>query len=89
MGVFDVLRYPISDLPTEEELGALPSDLFKKWKSQTVWVEPTYFDTPKDIGRYYTELRPEATAEGKVLEAENTRAIALLRKMIKEYNEPI
>lgn len=31
MTVFDVLRWPISVPPTEEELSRLPYELFKEW----------------------------------------------------------
>lgn len=31
MSLFDVIRYPISDHPTKEQLDALPTELFNKW----------------------------------------------------------
>ena len=39
MTVFDVLRYPISDLPTAEELIALPADLYRKWLHYSTWSD--------------------------------------------------
>lgn len=32
MTLFDVIRYPISDKPTVEELEALPTDVFMTWR---------------------------------------------------------
>ena len=31
MTIFDTIRYPISDIPTVEQLEALPSTLFRRW----------------------------------------------------------
>lgn len=31
MSLFDVIKYPISDIPAEEELSNLPADLYTKW----------------------------------------------------------
>lgn len=34
MTIFDVIRYPISDVPTKEQLQALPPRLFRRWASK-------------------------------------------------------
>ncbi len=31
MSLFDVIKYPISDEPTNEQIKALPNDIFAKW----------------------------------------------------------
>jgi hypothetical protein len=38
MNLFNVLKYPISDRPTEAELAALPEQLLYDWKVATKWV---------------------------------------------------
>jgi hypothetical protein len=37
MSLFDVIRYPISDRPTAEELGSLPHNLFEEWRNKSFW----------------------------------------------------
>ena len=37
MSLFDVIRYPISNPPTLEELQRLPGDLYQEWVSSTGW----------------------------------------------------
>ncbi len=33
MSLFDVLKYPINDLPTAEQIVALPGDIWIKWQT--------------------------------------------------------
>ena len=51
MGLFDVLRYPISDQPTVEELAALPRDLYNVWRTSVGW----YVATNESKVKYYSE----------------------------------
>jgi len=50
MTIFDVIRYPISDEPTEKELANLPPRLFHRWAS-TVFFPRTV--TPAAVERWY------------------------------------
>ena len=31
MSLFDIIKYPISDTPTKEQLDALPDEIYQKW----------------------------------------------------------
>lgn len=35
MTMFDVIRYPVSDDPTDEELRRIPKPILQKWASRT------------------------------------------------------
>lgn len=37
MSLFDVIRYPISDPPTIQEITRLPEDLYLEWINCTTW----------------------------------------------------
>ena len=82
MSLFDVLRYPISDYPTAEVLDNLPDELFKEWVSLSdfagncedkVYIAGWY--------RRYFGTRNFTNTD--------FNDVNLLRKMIKEYDEPI
>jgi hypothetical protein len=79
MHLFNVLKYPISNLPTAAELDALPHDLYMNWLIAAEWTRSANRADPKLISRYYRMDMPEQTKDYD---------IALLRKMISEY-EPI
>ncbi len=77
MSLFDVLRYPISKIPSQDELAALPKSLYDEWKKAVSWAYDADFHCVSDYydRRYYmTDIHLD---------------IALLRKMIKDYDEPI
>ncbi len=40
MSIFDVLRYPISDKPTYEQIRALPNDIYSIWVTSIGVAEP-------------------------------------------------
>ena len=42
MSLFDTIKYPISDPPTEEELRALPVNLFNQWIYISGWPIKNY-----------------------------------------------
>lgn len=84
MSLFDVLRYPISDAPTAEELTALPTKLFRKWRRITEWENRGNYKTPGLIGEWYTSR--DLTLLVHEIER---REIKVLREMIKEYDEPV
>ncbi len=78
MSLFDVIRYPISDSPTLEQLKALPEDLY------TVWIKRAHFIpenwSHKDIVWYYRPDRRTINSD---------KEIKLLRQMIEEYDESL
>ena len=90
MSLFDVIRYPISYIPTEAELRALPEDLLKLWMLNSDWSflileEEFYTDDPvKQMSAWYeTAGRRE---DG--MSPEDIGYLQDLRNRIKEY-EPI
>lgn len=49
MSLFTIIKYPISDCPTREELAALPKRVYKKWLkavgfdvNNDMWTQPLY-----------------------------------------------
>lgn len=77
MSLFDVIRYPISNPPTEAEFAALPSGLLAQWYPETGWIRYTSTDkSPYYLAEYY--YRQGVHSE-----------LILLRQMIKDYDEPI
>ena len=78
MTIFDVIRYPISDFPTEAELEALPKDLYDKW-IETYWTigGPS---SPKVFAGWFASWKIQETS---------VYCIEDLRQMIKDYDEPI
>lgn len=73
MSLFDALRYPVSDCPTEAELKALPKDLY------LAWIEA--IDLSHYLAPYLTSILHSGT--------NTRSNITLLRKMISEYNDNI
>lgn len=82
MSLFDIIKYPISMPPTEDELVALPTDLFGDWISKTGWGEPTCHKQPVQIAMWYNRHWSNL----RILQERNE--LTLLKQMIKEY-EPI
>jgi hypothetical protein len=82
MTVFDSIRYPISNPPTEKELGDLPAELYDKW------IESYHTDASGMLAA----IRPSIQARilkmsyaGAFTRYEAVRSVKLLRKMISEY----
>ena len=50
MTIFDTIRYPISDPPTEEEIANLPPELFHRWASTVFFPVDR---TPTTVARWY------------------------------------
>lgn len=40
MSLFDVIKYPISDPPTKEELAAIPNEIFDNWVQDNFGYSP-------------------------------------------------
>ena len=79
MTIFDVLRYPISEPPTEEELDRLPRDLLECWKSNNGFMWST--DTEMISNFYMTSFR------NKEYLGKCKKEINELRRMVKEYDD--
>jgi hypothetical protein len=85
MTIFDAIKYPISTPPTEEQLEALPGDLYQKWK-EVVGFGFLHVDAGGlYISNFYnncmTNVSKWRTSEQAILD------LNLLRKMIAEYEE--
>jgi hypothetical protein len=89
MTIFDTLRYPISELPTKEELAALPVELFSQWVWQSHWSDEPH--RPREIVRISDYYHSHSIDESRPInyKSEDDKDIALLRKLIREYDEPI
>jgi hypothetical protein len=52
VSIFDAIRYPISDPPTEEQIRDIPIRVFRKWRKMSSWYR--YEDNYESIIDYYT-----------------------------------
>ena len=67
MTIFDSIRYPISDIPTTEQLEALPPRLYYRWvDSQGRFVQNP---TPEQLAAFFQQNPFAAAAEVKILRA--------------------
>ena len=88
MSLFDIIRYPISDPPTEQELTALPVGMMCKWLQMTDWKEISPARTNiADVVEYYEFASNDSSAPDGCKELA-LQELVLLRKMIREY-EPV
>lgn len=73
MSIFTVIKYPISNPPTAEQLKVLPTDLINKWINHSNFnyhfLFPPQSNTPENISRLPVD------------------SVALLRKLMQEYEE--
>lgn len=77
MTIFDTLRYPNSDPPTEEQLRALPIELYEKWIHQSGWT----------MWKEYRLLANVLVVHAARYEAPYCLSrFAALRQMIKDYD---
>ena len=86
MSLFDVLRYPLSDNPTEQELAALPIELRNDWMMNNGWG--FLLDDKKFIDENPNRYMAGYYDRHKSYPGDNVQ-IHDLRNRIKEYNEPI
>jgi len=73
MSLFDVIRYPVSDIPTEEELAKIPYDIIREWKKVNYFWDEI---TPREISNYF----------GMTYCDRDIEAVINLRQMIKDYD---
>ena len=81
MSLFDVIKYPISDPPKPHQLESLPEDIVFLWCSER-FVFSQISSFPRALGL----LKFALNTPDKIIRLEY---INLLRKIIKEYNEPV
>ena len=79
MTIFDVLRYPISIRPTEEEIDNLPSEIYNDWARCWKWRYKGL-----NSKQFYAQMR-RAHWEGNDDFVEEFR-IDTLRQIILEYD---
>ena len=82
MSLFDIIKYPISDPPTEYELSALPRSLYAKWLKCTFWQHRS---SPTIVSSYYHDLY--FLSSSSYADGFYKKDIPALRKMIKEYDD--
>ena len=87
MSLFDVIKYPISEPPTLEELNALPNEIFNQWISLSHWRSPGKWKDADGISHYYKNFY--GSDHDAYPDQEQSRDVKLLRKLIEEYNELI
>ena len=75
MTIFDSIRYPISDLPTEEELAAIPRRIYYRWIKK-MWKYKLSQCPPSLVAEWASNRRDMPTT---------TEALSVLRKLIQEY----
>ncbi len=75
MSLFDVIKYPISDKPTEAELKALPKEIYLEW-CKIIFTTSRSPSIAVIVQYYY--FGSNVTARNK--------DIAVLRKLILEYD---
>jgi hypothetical protein len=77
MSLFDVIRYPISDTPTKDQLDNLPIEIYKEWAFVAGWAYPADNSKPPDtelVSYFYQNADHGYQCD-----------IVNLRKLIAEY----
>ena len=82
MTIFDTIRYPVSDLPTLEQLEAIPESIYIEWRDFG-----NFISVRKDPERH-SEMMIDRWNNTTPAEFERYYQINYLRKLIAEY-EPV
>ncbi len=77
MSLFDVIKYPVGRPATQEQLDALPTDLFERWKKCVNW------------GTASTRMISNSYINFYVSNDYDHYDFVILRKMIEDYDEPV
>ena len=86
MSIFDILRYPISNPPTVEELRALPFGLFDHWVSISDWRKLDVGSVSADlVAAWYKTHWDQILILGE--HQIDRDDVNLLKKIIKEYDQ--
>ena len=81
MTIFDVIRYPISEPPTQEEFENLPRAVYSRWVS--AWNLDKKVFRPNDFARYYKLVYNATDHDFLPMYREK---LLELRQMIKDYD---
>lgn len=82
MTIFDTIRYPVSDLPTLEQLEAIPESIYVEWRKFG-----SFMSVRKDP-KAHLEMMTSRWNNTTPVEFEGYYLISYLRKLIAEY-EPV
>ena len=103
MGLFDVLRYHVSDIYNEQEINALPIELVKSWLTKCLvdvelpsseelhietWTKISPFTVPTLINFYVGRLT-SAPSNADVSELVKDHFTRMLQHEILHYDEDI
>jgi hypothetical protein len=83
MSIFDVIRYPISDPPTYEELNNLPDDLFDMWCNMTT-LGPRPYPSTAQTRAYMCNWYSIEGNNQMPQDKSDIDDLTLLRKLIEE-----
>ena len=72
MSLFDVIKYPISDPPTKQELEAVPEYIIRRWATRNGWMAST-----ASVCEYYSRF------DGRAMLAVDRAELKDLRKIIR------
>jgi len=86
MTIFDSIKYPISDPPTEEELTNLPKELYDKWLGY--WNDQVIEDlTPAHVAAYYRFVNNISwVGEDEAVHKAYKEKRDILKRLIHEYD---
>ncbi len=82
MTIFDAIRYPVSDRVTYDELRNIPEPIIEKWLISAD-ASQLYLYGPRQNVRGYMSLSDRI----RITPAYAKEAVALLRKIIAEYED--
>jgi len=84
MTIFDTIKYPVSDLPTLEQLEAIPESIYIEWRTYGNFIRAR-----KDPKEHLEMMTIRWNTLGyTTAEFERYYQISYLRKLIAEY-EPV
>ena len=101
MGLFDVLRYHVSDIYNEEEINALPIELVRSWLSKCLvddvevlqirtWTKISPITIPTIVNFYASKLPlSSGKSEFVILELVKAHFTHILQHEILHYDEDI
>jgi hypothetical protein len=85
MSLFDVIRYPISDPPTPEEIEALPQDLYNTWLELRSFTYANPRDRDRGLVASWYSAVYDPDGREYMFEVDR-KEVEALRTLIKSYN---
>lgn len=88
MTIFHAIKYPISDVPTVEQIKALPEDLFYEWAHRCGYNDDQVKLDERDIHYLCKWIRTNYIISPLIIveATDGQTGVATLRKMIEEYD---